>query len=97
MTPSPTIASVNTSYSFQNDGHTCIRISNTSVTDTIGVVIYAQRLCNAGLLHNATIDLGPGDSKFIGPFKNTRFDDVEHRVRLTFGQTTSMNYCILSL
>lgn len=76
---------------FVNDGKTIIYIYNASGSD-VTVTFDAPNQCSQGFQHdNAVVIPGSGTVyKYIGTFPQTRFNDSNSRVNITYSSATSV-------
>lgn len=86
--------------SFANDGRTLFQVTNGS-GGAITVTFDSPRTCDFGLAANAAHDLAisvpAGESRYIGPFVQGRFNDASTgRVQVTYSDVTTLTVAAIS-
>lgn len=86
----PTANAVSASDEFANDGKTLARVANGS-GGSLTVTIVTPNTVDGGLaIADRTVTVPDGESRVIGPFPKSSYNDSSGNVTLQFSATTSV-------
>lgn len=74
---------------FANNGKTVLKVAN-ATGSTVTVTIASQQACNQGSTHNVTASVASGQTKLIGPFDPSRFNDANGYCQVSYSGVTSI-------
>lgn len=87
--PASLVAAAGGGDQFANNGKTLLDVVNGGV-GSITVTVASQTPCNQGSTHNTTVAVPAGETRRIGPFDPSRYNDGNGRVQVAYSGVTSV-------
>jgi hypothetical protein len=81
---------------FPNNGQTFVHVKNGG-TAAITVTVDSVRPCDQGFDHDYVISVPAGGERMIGAFEQSRFNNADQRVSISYSGVTSVTIAVLSL
>jgi len=82
--------------SFANTGNEFVYISNGG-GGSITLTIVTQSTVDGQAVADRTVSVPAGESRFVGPFPTSHYNDANGRVQLTYSGVTSVTVAICKL
>lgn len=81
---------------FPNNGQSFIHVKNGG-SGAITVTLDSVKGCDQGFDHDLTVNVPATGERMIGPFEQSRFNNADQRVSLTYSGVTSVTIAVLSI
>lgn len=82
--------------SFTNNGKTILHVKNTG-SSPVTVTVNSQTPCSQGFDHDVVITAANGSEAMLGPFVQSRFNDLNGKVQVTYSDATGVMIAALSI
>jgi len=79
---------------FYNTGKEMLVVKNNG-TSNITVTVDSVQPCNYGFDHDLNITVGAGETKYIGTFPVSRFNDENRHVNISYSDATNIEVAVI--
>lgn len=75
---------------------TAYLLVDTSAT-TCTVTVASQTNCDQGSTHNVALAMGANETRLVGPFSSSRYEDSDGNVQITYSTVTDVDVMVIGI